>query len=130
MYTAKIVEKKIESGSLKLNVNYSNSVENFNVVYSIRNQDELDTAIRSKLEELNKLVTIENSITLGDYTPPPIEVLEPTPEPEPTPEQAKVAEYQRKREELKVIKENVNLGIVPQEEFDTALAAVLVLTSK
>lgn len=115
MYTAKIVDKKIENGSLLVNVNYTNGVTNFNVIYPVRSEKDLDNLIRSKLEELEALITLEATLTLGVYTPTAKETPIKT---EPTP-------LELATETLYKLKEKINLGVLKEtdQEFIDAVTA-------
>ena len=73
MWTSKIVGKVFAETSLDVNVNFSNGERDFNLIFRVASTTELESRIRVTLAQLQSLDTFAQTVSLGDFTPPPVE---------------------------------------------------------
>lgn len=112
MWISKIVDKNLSLGELRVNVSYSNGTDDFNEVYSIRNEQDLNARIKNKLSELEDKEIIFSNIQTGVYTPVDNQVV--------------VNPLEQKMTELRKLKEQVSLGLMKEtdKEYLDAISAV------
>lgn len=128
MFTHKIISKEFENGVLVLGVEFTDGTKTF--TEAIKPQDEVGLKywLKQRLASLDGLDSLEN-ITVGEA----VDLTEP--EQILTPTEIKKREIQLAKSELFILKQEVDLGLVSQSEFDIekekviALAAESVITS-
>ena len=117
MFTHKIVKKEIVNNTLSFDFEFTDGVKTF--VENIRPQDEVGLKhwLRSRLTSLNSLDGLE-TLNVGDSV-----VLDEV-VPELTPEEIKKREYEEAKYKLVTLKQEVELGLKTQAEFDVEVNKV------
>lgn len=69
MWNSKIAAKEFDNGSVKVNVNYSNGSHDFNELYWVTDQSDLDNRVINRKKNLSKVITLLDEIVVGDFNP-------------------------------------------------------------
>lgn len=79
MFTATITKKDFRGGVFQVTVEYVNGGDIFTEAYNINSVEDLNGRIENKLNTLNKLLELELSLLVGEWTKPVKEApIEPT----------------------------------------------------
>lgn len=117
MFTHTIISKEFENGVLVLGVEFTDGVTVITEAVKPQDEDGLKYWLKQRLASLNSLNQLEN-IAVGDS----IDLSEE--EVVLTPDQIKELEYEALKNDLIKLKEELDLGLVTQEEYDAKVLAV------
>jgi hypothetical protein len=119
MFTATTTKKDFRAGVFQVTVEFTNGEETIVEAFNINSEEDMNNKIGARLDTLNRLLELENTLVLGAWTKKA-----PDPAPEQTPLQlAEQAIWELKRKiELGVLKET-------DQEFVDAVTAYKLLVS-
>lgn len=117
MFTHKIISKEFENGVLVLGVEFTDGVTVLTEAVKPQDETGLKFWLKARLDSLNSLsglkdIVVGQTIDLSDEA----EAL--------TPEELKQREYEVSKYELVKLKQELELGLVTQEEFDEKVLEV------
>jgi len=133
MYTAEIINKIVDEKTRRLSVlvKFTNTADqssheqdfSFGLGTDLETVRKTIRTYRKELEtsKVNAELIPTGSIDISDVVDLPIE---------PTAAEKKAAKYQEKREALRILKEDVELGLATQAQYDVALASLLAWLAK
>lgn len=121
MFTAKIISKTKEEGIIALTVEFTDGVSTYTEVVKPQDEDGLKYWLEARIKSLETSKQLETADNIGK----PIVFIEKEVLPE-TPEQI----YYNSRWKLLEHKQDLDLGLITQEEYDTELSKVLALKPK
>ena len=121
MFTAKIISKTKEEGILALTVEFTDGVSTYTEVVKPQDEDGLKYWLEARIKSLETSKQLETADNIGK----PIVFTE-NEVPTETPEQI----YYQARWKLLEYKQDLDLGLITQSEYDTELSKVIALKIK
>jgi hypothetical protein len=119
MFTAKTTKKDFRDGVFQVTVEYKNGADTFTEAYNISSADDLDNRIGNRLDTLNRLLELEDELSIGAWVKPQKPTHEPTP--------LELAE-----QKIWELKRKIELGVLKEtdQEFVDAVSAYKGLMNK
>lgn len=116
MWTAEIKKVVKNELDIDLEVEFTNGVTQNLIPFKISDPSSVHSIIKRQLDQYEKIE--KSNLSLGPVTFVTPEVVEPT--------EKEIEErlYQQKKNELVVLKQDLDLKLITQEEYDTALVAI------
>lgn len=113
MFTATITNKDFRGGVFQVTVQYLNGTDTFTEAYNILSEEDLDNRIGNKIDTLNRLLELETTLTIGEWTK------------KETPAPVGPTALEVARTKIYELKEKINLGVMKEtdQEFIDAVAA-------
>ncbi len=116
MWTHEIKSKLRENGIIKVQVGFTNGVENVTRDYNVNHSEGLKRSIRSEIEKLEADDALFPTLVVGEALDISV--------PAPTQEEIDKAEEQETRFELAALKTDLNIGHITQEEYETKFSEI------
>jgi hypothetical protein len=118
MFTATTTKKDFRAGVFQVTVEFTNGEETIVEAFNINSEDDMNNKIGTRLDTLNRLLELKNTLVLGAWTKKEVPVVQATPL-----ELAERTIWELKRKiELGVLKET-------DQEFIDAVTAYKLLVS-
>lgn len=119
MWTANIIKKEFEVNQINITVEFGDGVQKFTEKIGMVSKTNFEDTIRKRLKDLETLNSVKEEVNVGQIIPP-------TP-PEPTPEEIKKQKYLGKRAELVIAKQDLDMGIISEGDFNALQTEVISL---
>lgn len=127
MYTHEITSVKYQDGNVLATVHFTDGTTSFDKTFIPTTLTQLKKTIQSQLNISNtgRALVIPLGVLDLDIPPDPPIVIDP-----PSQHDLDLRDYSEKRQKLINIKQNLDMGLDTQEEFDTALTLTLAAKDK